>query len=479
MTRIAVGPFNRVEGDLEVRLDIADGRVARAEVTAPLYRGFEQILEGRPPLDALVIAPRICGICSVSQSVAAAAALRAAMALDAAPNGLLATNIAHAAENAADHLTHFYVFFMPDFAREAYAAQAWHAPATERFKATHGSAAREALPARARLLEIMGVIAGKWPHSLAFQPGGTTRAIELGERIRLTSIAAAFRGFLERVVFADRLENVLALSSAHELDRWRDGRGGDFAHFLRIADALALADLGKGTGRLMSFGAYHDQEGAHFRAGVLSSSAQVAPLPLGQITEDVSHAWMRDTSLDPAESATVPDADKPNAYSWCKAPRLAGQPVEVGALARQAIDGQSLIAALVAESGSNVRNRVIARLIETARLAVAIESWVKALRLNEPFCVNARDISDGHSVGLVEAARGSLGHWLAVHHGKIERYQIIAPTSWNFSPRDADGVAGPLEQALVGTEVGSAGARAVGVQHVVRSFDPCMVCTAH
>ncbi|CCD98767.1 nickel-dependent hydrogenase large subunit [Bradyrhizobium sp. STM 3809] len=479
MTRITVGPFNRVEGDLEVRLDIDSGRVARAEVTAPLYRGFEQILEGRPPLDALVIAPRICGICSVSQSIAAAAALRQAMGVVAAPNGVLATNIAHAAENAADHLTHFYIFFMPDFAREAYASHPWHGAAAERFTATKGSAAREALPARARLLEIMGVIAGKWPHSLAFQPGGTTRAIELGERVRLNAIAAAFRGFLERVVFADKLEHVLALSTPDELDRWRDGRGGDFAQFLRIADALDLARLGPGPGLLMSFGAYHDADGARFRAGLRSSTGTIDALPSDQITEDVSHAWMRETSLDPAESRTEPDADKTDAYSWCKAPRLAGEPVEVGAMARQAVHGQALITALLADSGSNVRNRVIARLIETAQLAVSIEGWIKALRLNEPFCETSGEAADGNYVGLVEAARGSLGHWLAVRSGRIARYQIIAPTSWNFSPRDAAGIAGPLEQALVGTEVGDAGARAVSIQHVVRSFDPCMVCTAH
>ncbi|BAM91833.1 uptake hydrogenase accessory protein HupV [Bradyrhizobium oligotrophicum S58] len=480
MTRITVGPFNRVEGDLEVRLDIESGRVTRAEVTAPLYRGFEQILEGRPPLDALVIAPRICGICSVSQSIAAAAALRQAMGLAAAPNGILATNIAHAAENAADHLTHFYIFFMPDFARDAYASHAWHSATAERFTATKGSAAREALPARARLLEIMGIIAGKWPHSLAFQPGGTTRAIELGERIRLNAIAASFRGFLERVVFADKLENVIALSTPDELDSWREGRGGDFAHFLRVADALSLNDLGTGPGLLMSFGAYHDVDGAHFRAGIRTDAGEIEALPAHRITEDVSHAWMRETSLDPAESRTVPDADKADAYSWCKAPRLAGEPVEVGALARQAINGQQLITALItADGGSNVRNRVIARLIETAQLALSIEQWIKALRLNEPFCVNSGETADGHFVGLVEAARGSLGHWLAVRSGRIERFQIIAPTSWNFSPRDADGVAGPLEQALVGTEVGTAGARAVSIQHVVRSFDPCMVCTAH
>jgi len=479
MTRITIGPFNRVEGDLEVRLDVEGGRVARAEVTAPLYRGFEQILEGRPPLDALALAPRICGICSVSQSVAAAAALRRAMGIEAAPNGLLATNIAHAAENAADHLTHFYIFFMPDFAREAYAPHPWHEATRERFAATRGSAARDALPARARLLETMGIIAGKWPHSLAFQPGGTTRAIDLGERVRLLSIVTGFRAFLERVVFADTLQSVLSIPNASELDRWRDGRGGDFAHFLRLADALSLNELGRGPGLLMSYGAYHGADCELFPRGLFGPRAMIEPLPLTQITEDVSHAWMRDTSADPAHSSTVPDPDKASAYSWCKAPRLSGQPIEVGAVARQTVAGQPLVDDLVRAGGTNVRNRVIARLIELARIALAMEQWTRALRLSEPFCHPSQEIPDGASVGLVEAARGSLGHWMAVRAGRIERYQIIAPTTWNFSPRDSFDIGGPLEQALVGTDVGDAGPRSVAIQHIVRSFDPCMVCTAH
>ena len=68
--RLVVGPFNRVEGDLEVTLDVVERRVTRAQVNAPLYRGFERMLEGRDPRDALVITPRICGICSISQSAA-------------------------------------------------------------------------------------------------------------------------------------------------------------------------------------------------------------------------------------------------------------------------------------------------------------------------------------------------------------------------------------------------------------------------
>ena len=479
MTRLTIGPFNRVEGDLEVRLDVEGGDVVSAEVTAPLYRGFEQILEGRPPLDALALAPRICGICSVSQSIAAAAALREAFGVRAEPNGLLASNIAHAAENAADHLTHFYIFFMPDFARESYRPRPWHQAAAERFTATRGTASREVLPARARLLEIMGLIAGKWPHSLAFQPGGTTRAIDLGERVRLLSIVSGFRSFLESTVFADELENVLSLGDCDQLDRWREGRGGDFSHFLRVADDLSLEKLGKGPDILMSYGAYRGAEGHLFAPGVLTSNSSLSQLAVGDIAEDVAHAWMQDGIGNPAQSSTIPAPDKEGAYSWCKAPRLAGKPVEVGALARQAVAGQKLVRALLARSGANVRNRVVARLIETARIAVAMEAWVRALRLNEPFCADARQIRSGRAAGLVEAARGSLGHWIELKDGAIARYQIIAPTTWNFSPRDAAGTPGPLEQALVGTHVGGDGARSVSVQHVVRSFDPCMVCTAH
>ncbi|KIZ45015.1 MULTISPECIES: nickel-dependent hydrogenase large subunit [Rhodopseudomonas] len=478
MTRLIIGPFNRVEGDLEVRLEIADGVVATAEVSVPLYRGFEQILDGRPALDALALAPRICGICSVSQSIAAVAALRGALGIAPAPNGVLTANIAHAAENAADHLTHFYIFFMPDFARDAYAAAPWHQATAARFAATTGSASRDALPARARLLEIMGIIAGKWPHSLAFQPGGTTRAIDLGERIRLLSIVGGFRSFLETSVFGDRLEAVLALDTIAAFDRWRDGRAGDLGRFLAIADALQLDRLGKGPGTLMSFGAYHGEHGALFERGIFDQAGGAA-LATAEIAEDVSHAWMRDGATDPALSTTIPDADKPGAYSWAKAPRLGGRPVEVGALARQAVNGNALLRALVSQSGSNVRNRVIARLLETAHLALAMETWVRALRLNEPFCADVAPPDEGRGAGMVEAARGSLGHWIELRHGKIARYQIIAPTTWNFSPRDADGQPGPLEQALVGTAVGSAGAESVAVQHVVRSFDPCMVCTAH
>lgn len=483
MTRLLVGPFNRVEGDLEVSLDIENDAVASARVTTPLYRGFEQIIVGRPAADALAIAPRICGICSVSQSMAAAGALRALHGVAPARNGIVAANLAHAAENMADHLTHFYIFFMPDFARAQYAGRSWHQSATRRFKAIEGAAANEVLQARRRLLEIMGILAGKWPHSLAFQPGGTTCAVDLGQKAQLVAIARDFRRFLEAAVFAAPLEAPLGLKTPEELERFCEGRGadGDFAAFCRIARALDLENLGRAANPLMSYGAYHDETGAFLNAGVFDPVASaLSPLDARAIREDVSHAYMRDGPEEPSLARTEPFVDKPDAYSFAKAPRLHGRPAEVGALARLAVHGHPLVRALLARSrGSNAFARVVARLIELAMVAEAAEGWAKALALNEPFCVVAPHDGDGEGVGLVEAARGSLGHWLGAQKGKIRAYQIIAPTTWNFSPRDASGVAGPVEQALVGAPLEGHGARAASVQHVIRSFDPCMVCTAH
>ena len=483
MNRIIVGPFNRVEGDLELTLDIEAGVVARAQVATPLYRGFEQILVGRPADDALVIAPRICGICSVSQSMAAAAALRGLSGLKPARNGELAANLVHAAENIADHLTHFYIFFMPDFARKEYAGEAWFPAIEARFKAMKGSAANPALAARAKLLHIMGLIAGKWPHSLALQPGGVTRVLDLGEKMRLIAILAEFRSFLETNLFGAPLEALTEIATPAALDAYAESSSGDFAAFLRLGRALRLERLGRGAQPLLSFGAYASEAGFLFSPG-LYEGGDTRPLPEKAIEEQVAFSFLRENSPDPALAATEPDADRPGAYSWAKAPRLSGAPAEVGAVARQSVDGDALIRALLAgqggtQGGTNVFARVVERVIEIARLTQAAELWARELRLQDPFCAPAPALADGSSVGLVEAARGALGHWLSVERGVITRYQIIAPTTWNFSPRDDKGVAGPLEQALVGVEVGAAGARAPAIQHVVRSFDPCMVCTAH
>jgi hydrogenase large subunit len=482
MSRRIVGPFNRVEGDLEVELSIEQGAVASARVSSSLYRGFEQILHGKEPADALVYTPRICGICSVSQSVAAARAMAALQELQAPPNGELAINLILANENLADHLTHFYLFFMPDFAREVYRHEPWYPMISERFRAHTGEAAREMLPARAEFMHLMGLLAGKWPHSLAIQPGGVSRALESQEKQRVQALIHGFRRFLESRLFGDSLERILELDSGDALADWMardDPQSSDFRRFLMLAEALHLERLGRAADRFMSYGAYPLGQAPQFAPGVWDEGLN--PLDPALIAEDISHSWMgyQNGPKHPYEGVTLPDAEAEQAYTWCKAPRLDGQVVEVGALARQQVDGHPLIRQLVAQSGGNVRNRVVARLLEIARVVVLMEQWVKEIRPKEPFYREVALPEEAQGCGLVEAARGSLGHWIRVKHGRILNYQIIAPTTWNFSPRDSRGQPGALELALQDAPVRAGEKDPVSVQHIVRSFDPCMVCTVH
>lgn len=483
MSRLLVGPFNRVEGDLEVQLEVAEGRVTAAFVNAPMYRGFEPMLQGKAPHDALVIVPRICGICSVSQSVAAARALADLAGVAPPPNGQHVTNVVLATENLADHLSHFYLFFLPDFTRPVYADRPWYAEACRRFAPQGGEQTRAAIAARQRWFTLLGTLGGKWPHTQSIEPGGSARPIEAAERTRLLAKVREFRAFLEQQLFAAPLEHVAALDSEAALHLWhaQDPWRGDFRLFLSIAQDTGLAALGPGPGRALSFGAYPQPEGSTALGAGLWQAGALQAVDAAAITEDATRAWLAhgDAPLHPSVGQTHPDALKPDAYTWNKAPRLAGQVVETGAIARQLASHQTLVADAVAAHGFTVYTRVLARVLELARVVPLMEQWLKSLVMNEPWCLPCPLPDDGAGVGLSEAARGALGHWVQVQRGRISNYQIIAPTSWNFSPRDAAGTPGALEQALVGAPVQPGETTPVAVQHIVRSFDPCMVCTVH
>ena len=482
MSKLIVGPFNRVEGDLEVRLETNDDIVEDAHVISPLYRGFEHILIGKDPRDALVYAPRICGICSVSQSAAAAMSLASAQSITPTPNGEIATNLVLGVENIADHLTHFYMFFMPDFARDIYKNEEWFETTHTRFAALKGHAHAQILPARAQFLHIIGLLAGKWPHTLAIQPGGTTKAIEPHENYRLSAILITFRNVLENTLFGADLDEICSFETYAELENWlasKPTEHSDFCRFMHISSSLNLKEMGCTNNKFLSYGAYKFGSNHLFPQGVYKGG--LSALDTKQISEDVSHSWMIADSKPrhPFEGQTMPDPDMKDGYTWCKAPRLSGETVEVGALARQSVAGHPLICDVVSKFGGNVETRVLARLLEIAIVVKEMQNWVDAITLGEPFCAQAEMPTKARGVGLVEAARGSLGHWLNINDTKIENYQIVAPTTWNFSPRDKHGNPGPLEQALVGAPIRKGEKDPVAVQHIVRSFDPCMVCTVH
>ena len=105
-------------------------------------------------------------------------------------------------------------------------------------------------------------------------------------------------------------------------------------------------------------------------------------------------------------------------------------------------------------------------------------NWLDELKPGEPV-YNAFTIPDtARGKGLTSAPRGELGHWISIKNKKIENYQAIVPTTWNGSPRDDNEIPGPMETALVDTEVADLN-NPIEIGRIIRSFDPCLACSVH
>ncbi|MCD4801190.1 MAG: nickel-dependent hydrogenase large subunit, partial [Methanococcoides sp.] len=138
----------------------------------------------------------------------------------------------------------------------------------------------------------------------------------------------------------------------------------------------------------------------------------------------------------------------------------------------------------------NCFTRMIARMQELFIITNEMIKWITTdLDPNGKFRVDI-DMStsrDSRGMGLCEAPRGALGHWLITDSdSKVANYQIVTPSTWNLSPRDSEGVPGPLEQALVGCRISAVDnwlgvdfSNPTGILHVGRSYDPCITCAVH
>jgi hydrogenase large subunit len=474
---IVFSPFSRLEGDLQVQVDIEDGQVVRARTSGTLYRGFEPMLRGRDPMDALVVTCRVCGQCGVAHSAAASSAIRAMAGADVLPNASLASNIMMAIETVLSHLTQFYFSFAPDLAGPAYSE-----PEAARFAPPFGESCAGLLRAREEILGVLGLFAGKWPNTLTLQPGGTTRPVDASEIRRAQGLLSEFIEFVSRQIIGCELERWLAVRSFADLDGWlgeSSHAASDMGFFVRFSLRHGLDRIGRWPARFISSGGWLSPEGRPWvKPGFHNGNpAEFAP---SEIMEHVKYSWYdpHEGGVHPYDGETDPASDRADAYSWAKAPRYGGEPAEAGPLARMVNDRDPLVVDMLNRYGASVFVREMARLHETFRLLTQIGPWLNAVNSDEPFCRETPRMESGAGTGLVEAPRGVLGHWLRVEGGRIQNYQIITPTGWNLSPRDSADRPGPLETALVGTAVPDPD-QPVTVSHVVKSFDPCLFCTVH
>ncbi|MCX7927035.1 MAG: nickel-dependent hydrogenase large subunit [Candidatus Omnitrophica bacterium] len=452
--RITIDPVTRIEGHLKITVEVEDGKIVDAYSSGTLWRGIEVILRGRDPRDAAQITQRICGVCPMGHGTASILCLDDAFKVTVPDNGRIIRNLLLAANHVQSHILHFYHLAALDYVQGPEVS-----PFIPRYKGDYRLPKKvndqyvehylQALEVRKKCHEMLAVFGGKMPPQMTMVVGGVT------VQPTVDSIAS----FL-----------------------WRLRQIKEFINNVYIPDVLAVAEvysdykkIGKGHGYLLSYGSFPlDAQGKNklFKAGRWYKD-RILTFDAGKITEDVKYSWYKDdnTGKHPYNGMTDPEPEKKGAYSWLKSPRYEGQPYEVGPLARMWVNGDY-------RQGISVIDRHAARAFEAKKLVEAMEEWLLQLKPGEPTCTAAKVPDTAEGMGLTEAARGALGHWIKISKKKIENYQAVVPTTWNACPRDDKGIRGPIEEALVGTPIADVD-NPLEVVRIIRSFDPCIACAVH
>ena len=494
--KIQIYPFNRVEGDLQIHVEFEDNLVSEAYSAGTMYRGFENLLVGRAALDGLVITPRICGICSTSHLKAAAKALDQFFGVQVPGNAKRIRNITLMVEHLQNDVRQAFVMFAADFVNPAYAGHALYEEAVRRYAPLKGETTLQAVRETQKVIAVIAILGGQWPHSSFMVPGGVVCMPSAHDVNQCLFVLQNFRKWFESRVLGCSLERWRAVTSKAELYAWLDEAeshaSGELGFFIRFSGTQGFEKMGQGHGHFISCGALELPESTSVQSfggnDLLLPSGFARNLKLerfdqAKITEDVSHAWFDNSSSGrhPFNGQTRPYAtgNESGKYSWAKAPRYDGLPAETGPLAEMLVASDPLFVDLIRQDGPGVFARQLARLVRPAVMMPVVEQWLKETAdCREEFYRDHGQKENGEGFGLVEAPRGFLGHWITVKNAKIERYQVITPSAWNASPRDSGGVRGPWEEALVGTRVKDP-ANPIEIDHVIRSFDPCLVCTVH
>lgn len=505
--KVSIDPLTRIEGHLAVKVDVEDNRVTQAWSQGEMFRGFEVILQGRDPMDAQQITQRICGVCPISHGLASVHAQDDAYGITPPENGWLLRNLILGANYIQSHIIHFYHLCALDFiditAILAYSGQdpmmtelkSWVqlelrenktlpvAPFLPRYEGNYvtdldinlGAIHHylRALEIRQIAQEAAAIFCGKIPHSTTIVPGGVTEKVTADKLVAYLGRLQKLKNFIDECYIPD----VLAVAGAYP-EYW---------------------EIGKGCGQFLSYGVF-SQDGRpnaqrsnfFLPAGTLQNGVYDT-LQIQRISEEIRHSFFSSTSgLHPATGETVPAAAKHGAYSWLKAPRYGGKPMEVGPLARILVayhqgSNRSLNTAVDSLLGTigkspaaldSLLGRHAARALECKMVADLCFEWADRIRPGQPSAVDFTIPAKGSGVGLTEAPRGALGHWIEIADHRIHRYQCVVPTTWNCSPRDDQGIAGPVEQALLGTPVKDPD-HPIEAARVVRSFDPCLACAVH
>jgi len=459
--------------------------------------------------------------------------------------GTLMRNLIHGADYVMSHITHFYHLAALDYIDASHLGHPFNPPAGKNIAAggdlldgSTGTGAAlvgsyvAALSAR-RLVHRMGaLLSGRQPIQHALVPGGVTTLLDAthgaAALAQFQADLTKVRNFIDTVMVPD----VLTVAGAYGTggvglqNYWTFGTG--------YQNLLAYGDFDDGFGNLLL-------KPGFVNGGAVSATA----IDQRNIVEYVGYSHFQDylnpvtplpgSAKHPWDGETRPQFEKVNSlgtsYSWIKAPRyMAGgttpTPCEVGPLATMVTTALAALGAGSGQGGSTVTvtdtgplglgnynaaqlidaattalglgvlpatypalfsvlGRHAARVLQTKYLADAMAGWLNTLIGLGPgaqaytYLKIPKGLKSG--VGLTEAPRGALGHWIKMEKKRIFSYQCVVPTTWNNSPRDDTGQLGPAEYTIA--TAGNLGAtvddQVINVLRILHTWDFCTACAVH
>jgi hydrogenase large subunit len=485
MPRIDIDPTTRIEGHHSATLQVEDGVVTEAKSTMDMFRGIESIVLGRPPADVPQFCQMVCGVCFTSHRQASILAIEDAAeragVFDGVPrDGRLLRDIMEGMFLIWNDTVHLFTLAGPDYSDEV--ADTGY----DRLDPVGGEGYREALGQQRVLLQAFAEFGGKAPHPLTYAPGGVATEPDAET---VAEVRETVREVDEWLGPTEAVPEALADVRAGDVESDHAQGIHDLLSILVGAAEVGADEFGRGPDRFYANGMFnglHDDgyvlPGGVYRDGRLEHPPREAVVE--NIREDTAYSWYTDDSAGHPGEAPAPDPDpeKEGAYSWGKAPRYDGEPMETGSLARLIAaerDPFDLRAELGGEAvASSTLHRLVARVQELLLVRDWLREWLDALDPEGDFSAHWDDDFSAQGVGLWGASRGALSHWCTVEDGEVTQYQIISPTLWNLGPRDDDGVPSIFEQAVEGMAVADVG-EPIDVMRTIRSYDPCLGCAVH
>ena len=366
----------------------------------------------------------------------------------------------------------------------------------------------EALEWQKELVKVHTIFGGKNPHP-NYLVGGVPCSINIEEANAVNAERLAMVGklFEDAKTFVDQvyIPDLLAIAGFYKSD-W-GAIGGGLPNYMSFGD--------------FPMNGYNNPESFKMPRGVilnrdLSKIHEIKADDPSQIQEYVNNSWYDyskgdKVGLHPWEGETklnytgpkppYDHLDVSQKYSWVKTPRWKGYPMEVGPLARmlvgyasgradykEVIEGALKALDVPVTALFSTLGRTAARGLETKlTCGWAMESYQQLLsNIKNGDSRTQNNVkwepsswpATAKGIGMVEAPRGALSHFIVIQDKKIENYQLVVPTTWNASPRDPEGKRSAYEQSLIGTPVADPKVP-LEVLRTIHSFDPCLACAVH